>query len=197
MKIKISDLTALVLAMLGEDDSFINECIDYGDGDVDLRHLIRMVLPDAVTSVLLNTPLDMIDDCVDADIFPHQLTHGTTDQAIYQLPADFLRLVSIRMSDWRLPVTMPMESDGDALRLRLADSGRMQGRGQRAPAVAIVGRGSKKQMFIFGTAQTSTVSTLQYLARPTTTSTTIELPAELQAGVARRAAEMVRDIIVN
>ena len=190
MRINVNEIVRRVYALLDENESILEERVEYGDPGTMLRPLILDLLPDAARITLCAAPFGKIDDCVHLK----SLRPSTDGMTTLELPSDFLRLVYVRMADWRGGVRTPLAWGGPDYHLRLRRQGRRDG-GRMNPAVAIRCSGERKILEIFGSLKGMEVAELEYVAVPEIKGSFIELPPALVHDVATKTAEMVRCVI--
>lgn len=188
MKIKVSEIVSKVFALLDENETILEERVEYGDPGTMVRPLIEDLLPDVARVTISNAPLRQIDDC-------RHLRPGVTagpGEAAYRLPDDFLRLVYVKMSDWSSGVVSPLSYDGEEYRLRL---NRKSAARRRRAAVAISYRGDERYLEVFGSDTSATLTALDYVQVPSVQGQYIDLPPALVSDVCARTAEMVSAVI--
>lgn len=190
MKVQINDMVRRVYALLNENESIIEERVEYGDPDAMIRPLIIDLLPDAARAVLLEMPLDRINGCRKLDNIAVE-NDGIRN---ILLPSDFLRLVYVRLAGVREGIATPLAFGGGEYQLRVASDGSASRR-RSTPAVAVRNCGDEKRLEIFGWPQTQRVEKLLYVPLPEMTPFTIELPPGAISDVCRRTAEMVSEVI--
>lgn len=189
MDVKISEIITKVYALLDENETIIEERVEYGDPGTMLRDLIIDLLPEAARVVICGSPLSKIDECTHLSDVPTD-GDGITGAT---LPADFLRLVNIRMSDWKTGVTVPLDFGGADYQLR--NSSTVSGMRRRHPAVAIKYCGERRKLEIFGTVENSIIKELDYVALPEIKGNHINLPSGLVHDICVKIAEMVEAIL--
>ncbi len=189
MKITISEIEALTLALLDENDEILEDRVEYGDPGTELKGLIRTLLPEAARLVVCSASRADIDEVKTLE--PERLDYYGDGQAVAKLPEDFLRLIYFKMSDWPRGVTEPLAADGDSLALRMGRSQRMFGRRQ-TPAVAVCQSGQGKSLRILGTTPGASVEEASYMALPKVEGGSIDIPLRLVHPVAAKIAEMVK-----
>ena len=200
MKVKTSEMVSRVFALLNENEMISEERVEYGDPGAMLRPLILDLLPDAARAVIKEAPLSKINDCThvsDLDLTPEINQAGNTVMHTAQLPANFLRLLYARASDWPTGLTTPMEYGGDAYRLRVETEGRGN-RGFRAlrrPALAIRHTGQQATIEVFGSMPGARLESLDYAAQPEISGKHIDIPPALKLDICAKTAEMVAAVL--
>lgn len=196
MEKAVSDIVKRVYGWLGEDISLVVERMEYGDGSVDTAELVRLLLPETVTEHILSADVSRLFDCVKYhDTLP--VVHGDNMTARAKLPADFMRLVCFRMSDWTQSLVTLMDRRSEGYQMRVAERGRFAGRIWRTPAIAISPGGMTGMLEIFGTAESSTTVEFGYIPRPQIRGLYIDIPAVEIDGVVRDIAQKIKEITGN
>ena len=193
----IDDLKRDVCITLDENDT---SGVLAGLGDPDtltLEEIIDSKIIDAartVTSVAPNVMLESGRSFANAPITWSEVQNPGYGMGYLKLPADFLRLVVFRMSDWDYGVTMPIR-EGDALYGRqFSRFPGIRGNPQR-PVVALVNRqdGLYLEFFTCNSGQGVHIRHAQYIAQPTRINqgTQIEICEKLRPAVVYYTAYMV------
>ena len=189
MKIKVAELVSKVYNLLDENETIIEERVEYGDPGAMLKPLIIDLLPDAARVCINNASPADLDDCIRVADLPVTSTPRTT----IELPADFLKLVYICMSDWDYGVTVAMNGGSEQHQLRMRPR---KGSCHSAAAVAIRYRGEMKYLEVFGSMPGSRLKCLDYVPVPEINGKYINLPKGLVTAVCAKTAEMVKQIIM-
>lgn len=191
MKVRLTDILSRVYALLNENETIIEERVEYGEPEAMLKPLILDLLPDAARATVANAPEDMLDDCRHINgISPLE---GRMETVVL-LPDDFLRLIHVKMDCWPHGVTESLRSGSEEYRLK-CQYNRLQCRRRQAPAVAVKYVGDRKYLEIFGSTPGSIVKQLDYIPIPKITEKFIELPPALIHQVCARTAAMVFEVI--
>lgn len=193
MQYTITQIEERVYALLDENYGIEKERVDYADPGMPISSLIRELLPDVARVVLSKADLSDIDECERPEGRP-EIEFVANDQAVMPLPSGFLRLVNIRMSDWRYGISEPLASGGEEHRLRRFNYTRGSRR-RRGQAVAISSHGRDKELEIFGTANGAHVAEFEYLIAPQVEDDAIELPPGCYAGVCEQMTLLVKKVI--
>lgn len=188
MKLKVSELVGKIYNLLDENESIIEERVEYGDPGAMLRPLIEDLLPDAARMVIKSADISEMDDCISVAGVRTQGAEVLT--AV--LPEDFMRLVFVRMSDWKYGVSVSMDFESEQYQLRRHPR---HLRRPSAPAVAVRRQGSQKVLEIFGSTPEATVDCLDYICLPDISGKYINLPKGLVTSICTRTAEMVKEVI--
>ena len=186
MKFKLNDIVKRVYSLLDENETIIEERVEYGDPGTMLRGLIIDLIPDAARVVLNSAPLSAVDEYRSLRDLP---VEKRGSQTLLRLPDDFLRLVCFKMNGTERGVTEPLAFGGEEYMLRAAGSTR-----RSRPAVAISHAGAEKTLEIFGDCG-AVAERLDYLAVPAIDGQHIDLPPGLFGDVCAKTAEMVTAII--
>ena len=164
-------------------------------GDIDtltLDEIIESKIPDAVRFVDIQCPLRYLGA---GTAFPNASKVITWEsQAGYGpgsvvLPADFLRLICFKMSDWDHPVFVPIEETDPLYAVQRSRFGGVRGNPQK-PVCAIVNRSSGLTLEFYSCAADSNaaVSMASYVPIPTVSSGAIEISDLLVPAVIYQAA---------
>lgn len=108
------------------------------------------------------------------------------------LPQDFLRLVSFKMSDWRVSVTDPIDEQDPRYALQQSRYAGIRGNPQR-PVVALVPTpvGVDLEFYTCTGGESVHVDKARYLSIPKIKEGQIELPVKLKRSVCYMAASLV------
>lgn len=188
MKVEIRRIEERVISLLDENMEILDERVEYGDPSVSVVTLIRELLPDAAMIVAGSAdPARIFESHSAIDEYPRWWNERN---AVMPLPANFLRLLYFRMSDWTTGVTVPLVFGGEEYRLYSGSTGFGRSR-RRGHAVSVGMRGSRKTLDIFGSARGSAVAGFSYLTIPEISGDSIDIPRGLFADVCRKLADMV------
>lgn len=143
---KVKDLVDRALLELDETDTFLDARMEYACEECDLRSQIEAVVERAATAVALAADIAQIDEYLP---LPRVVKYEDGIRYL-DLPADFLRLVGLRMADWRAPETRVMSADSPMYSLRLYWERKGVTRFRHSPAVAISPAGERRRIEIFG-----------------------------------------------
>lgn len=165
MTLKTDMLADLVAIQLGEFPDW-QAAVMAGGADPVLRNIVRRAAPTALTEITLKLPPDQCRDVKPLAEHIHQNTDWGFD-CIYPcaMPADFLRLHSLRMPDWGAPLSE--ENPSDTLRLQLGENAPewLAGRTLR-PMLRIARNGDGACELWFGPTAHSTPAEAAYIAAP-------------------------------
>lgn len=101
MRIGLERFTEIVLTLMNEGPL---PAAIRGEGET-LVGAIREVAGECATQALLEAPLDRLSPDEDFSALPSEVEWLADGAGRILLPADFLRLVALRMSDWRRTLT--------------------------------------------------------------------------------------------
>ncbi len=149
MEIKISEIVSRVIKNLDENEEIILEKMEYGYPETCLPQLISDILPDIAEETIREASLHDIDEWQEmtADVEWIEPGHGELE-----LPKDFLRLISFRMSDWKRSVSSVVFEDSD--NYPLIFNPRPNRRGYRcSPAVAITAGATRRKLEFIGSTE--------------------------------------------
>lgn len=209
----VNEIVSRVMMLLDESEPELEKAVVFGDMGMELRRLARELVCEGARTVFLRAEADIIDEVL---LIPGECTFGAGDIGEIPLPADFLRLVGFRMSDWpeslagfhepERILSAPEKSGdtteyaGEVLRHHPRDPAQIRIRRPEetvryGPGVTLGYSRTGRVLRVFGSAPGATPVTAVYLPRPQITSDRIWLPSGLEEDVARAVAGMVRDII--
>lgn len=198
MKVTLKRLVGYALRLLDEHPEIMEQAVDFGDLEMDIRSLASELAPQAVRKALLDAPVADIDEAM--PLTGALCTDGAS--RLLELPDDFLRLVEFRMSDWSRSMTEcgTLET-GSVTRWhpevlmhhpRGADPEQLE-----APALEL-GFGPKGRVLrIYGTGPRSTVATARYLPAPQPEAASFTIPAGLFHAAASQLARMIHSIVCD
>lgn len=193
MEIKMSDMISRVLKNLDENEEIILEKMEFGYPETGLPSLIAGVIPEVAEKVMLNASLKDIDEWLemDGDIDWIEPGHGEVE-----LPKDFLRLISFRMSDWKRSVSSVVFADSDNYPLIFSRRRRQLGL-RCAPAVALTNGATRRRLEFIGSNDPGAfILRATYLPSPFSDDKpdTLWIPRSLVADVAQAAADAIHKI---
>lgn len=186
---QVSDLVRDIRVLLdyNEEDE---QLVQYGDGDsLSISTLIESKIAEAARQVYLSAPLSLLP--------PTQLTGSITwEQRAHPggrivLPADFMKLLSFRMSDWEQTVHEAIGVDDALYEQQGSRFAGVRGNPQR-PVCAIVpdGGGLALEFYACQNAE-ATISTALYAAYPGMENGLIALAPKLLDDIERVAGGLV------
>jgi len=164
-------------------------------GDVDtltLDEIIRSKVEDAARLVTEQAPSWLVDNgklLRGSVIWSSQPGYGSGH---ILLPADFLRLLSFRMSDWSRPVSDAISEDDPRYAMQSSRYGGIRGNAQK-PVVAIVHGGSGQVLEFYSCEGGGDVyvKTARYASIPTVDTTgKINLSSKLERAIVYRMASL-------
>ena len=100
-KIDISRMASDVATLLGE--SLARECLPEDSPFPDLEDRVKILAPEILALLILEAPHEASGEF---KTFPDTPVAGPDGVTILPVPEDFLRLVSLKMSDWEREVTV-------------------------------------------------------------------------------------------
>lgn len=192
MKTNIKAIEDRVLDLLDENRTLLDSRVEYCDPGVTLSLLIAGFVDDAARVVLSSVDAARIDECRHLTAVGMRTVHTGPDTAVVTLPADFLRLIYFRMSDWPRGVSVPLAWGSEQHSLRSSRYVRGGLRTRRPGAVALRYRGDIRELEVYGTAAGSHVAEFDWLDLPRLRDGWIDLPPGLVGEVCSKIAEMVR-----
>ena len=178
---QVSELTKEIRVAI---DSNRNSDQLAGIGDMDtlaLDEIIRSKIAEAARVVVLNAPSYLLDggDSLEATV----AWNGTSGRMV--LPADFLRLVVFKMSDWSRAVTVPISENDPLYAQQSSRWAGVKGNPQK-PVVAIVPDADGLVLEFY--TSNGEVEKASYIAVPKVTDGKIELCEKLHDATVYYAA---------
>lgn len=181
-----------VLKILDENEEIILEKMEFGYPGTGLPQLISELLPEIAVNVIKDSrPVDFDEWCeMDAEVEWIEPGHGEIE-----LPDDFLRLISFKMSDWKSSVSSVIFNNADNYPLIFSAARRRMGY-RRSPAVALTaGKRRYRLEFIGSSDPAAYVARASYIPRPDSASTSdiLRIPRSLIPAVVKATAAAIRD----
>ncbi len=143
----VSDIIKAVRIILDENQS---DSVLVSDDTLDLDSLIESQITNGLRRALIIAPQSMVDN--GQSFSSNQITWGKsqagTGWGSIDLPTDFLRLLSFKMSDWIRPVVNPITPDDPSYSQQKFNYPGLRGTPQ-CPVVAIVEGTSNKKLEFF------------------------------------------------
>lgn len=181
----MDEIVGMVLLQLNQDQTSIEEQMEFGGGVADLRKVVRMVLPGVAREVVLTCERGEMNEWLEGEMEVEWTMPG---QGRVQLPGDYLRLVRFRMSDWKRSVSK--ETEAGSLVYSLRFGGCRPGR-RSEPAVCV---DCKELEFTGSEDPGAYVEDFRYLPEPYDREREeFWIPSALLGRVVEVAAEKVRE----
>ncbi len=192
MEVEIDSLVSGVMCRLDENEALVAERIEYGLVDSEIRTLIIRLLPENAERVILQAPREDIDEWEE---FEEDVEWDSPGTGHLTLPADFLRLVGFRMSDWKRSVHTAISPDSEEYHLRFSPSSARKSI-RKGPAVAVVPGFKRMELIFTGSTEPSAYPEIcSYLSRPDTAGDGyLRIPRSLIPAVEEATASHVRRI---
>lgn len=200
MRIKSTELVRRALMLLDESVEELEAAVSYGDMGMELRRLATELVPEAVRKVMLEAPLDQIDESLALE------GDYRTEAGIGELtlPEDYLRLVELRMAGWKEGLhdyTDPVAAGacgwtGRVLRHH-PDAVRVGEESGLAAGVWLGRRASGRVLRISGISDDRPPEVAQYLPAPREGMSMLWIPSALIYEAAHELARMVRTVITE
>lgn len=176
-----------------------------GIGDINtlsLDDIIESKIVDAARQVELSAPVELLDGgtAISSPTVTWESQAGYGPGSI-DLPADFLRLVVFKMSDWDHPVYHAITQYDPLYALQRSRFGGVRGNPQK-PVVAIVSKASnaagqylKLEFYSCAADSNASVSMMAYVPKPVISSGSISLCTPLKSAIVYKAAAMTAQSI--
>lgn len=108
--IRIKQLASETAAILGE--TLELECHPEESPFPNIEERVRVIAPLLLDSIILNAPADLLSGCKRLSASVEIDSKGVVSVPV---PDDCLRIISVKMSDWELPVVNILSADHKAL----------------------------------------------------------------------------------
>lgn len=192
MEVKIREMVGRVLKLLDENEEILSEKMEFGYPETNLMSLIAEMLPEVAEQVVRESPLSDIDEWLEMDGECEWVSPGHGE---VELPLDFLRLVTFRMSDWRRKVSTVISPDSSNYSLYFDARGARRGV-RKSPAVALVNGATRRRLeFVGSTTPGAYVEIAGYLPLPQRDDPdALWIPRSLLGKVAEASAAKVKSI---
>lgn len=192
MEIGAEEFIGRVLKNLDENGEIVTVRVHAGYESASVTDLISDVMEEVAQEVILGAKWSEIDEWLDmtGDVEWLEPGHGELE-----LPADFLRLMEFRMSDWKKTITSPASMDSELYALRFNPcKGRRSIR--KAPMAVISGGvGGKRIEFTGSSDPGAYLERAGYLPHPLSADgEQLWIPRSLMGRVVEAVAARVRRI---
>ena len=150
---------------------------------------VRILAPGILRDILTEAPLSLIEGFKPLTGSPVINSSGMVE---LPLPDDFLRLVSVRMSDWKTSVTELLTTGSKDWSLQTSRWRGIRGNPERPVAFIDYNTSGKRVLKCFSSGNEATLSTGLYVAMPKFDSGgNMEVPDALKYDLATRLAEAI------
>lgn len=190
MNVSVSELTNAVLMLLDENRVLLETRITYCDPGTDLISLVRRLLPEAARLESAEAEAGDISEALPLEAV---LRYDGDGVATARLPAGFMRLLYLRMSDWSDGLTQTVP----AAQVPLLRATARRRSGRRHRGIHLRHGGDGRVLDIYGSLPGAVIAEASYLPRPEIAGDSIFIPSSLVERVARRAAASVREILTH
>lgn len=191
METPIDEIIAQTLKKLDETEEILDDAVEFGEPDFDLRTLIRALIEESATEILREVPLRETGEWEQFG----GTAHPEGGRMMVRLPDDFLRLIYIRMEGWERPVFGSVDPDSDIaglLRFWSRRPGNAYARARPGVAVGPYGSASGQGAEVFGCASGAAVAAGAYLPLPRITGDMLRFPPSLMPRLTDRLASKIK-----
>lgn len=183
---KIKELAAEVATILGE--RLVLECHPDESPFPDIEERVRILAPGILADLIREADLMELSEFKGIEGNPSIDKSGVVT---LELPDDFLRLVSIRMSDWEWPVMTVTSPDSPIYEMQRSSWCGIRGNQQR-PVAILCYEGEKRYLKLYSSNEGSSVELALYMPRPEVSADdSIAIPNMLAGPLIRQIAEAV------
>lgn len=190
-KQKIERIAADVATLLGE--TILEECQPEESPYPGIEERVRILAPALLTSMLMEIPVESSADFTKSTPSISIDGEGTVS---FPLPADFLRLVSVKMSDWLRSVTNVTPLDSETGRIQESPVKALRGTRERPVAVISIGEDRNRAMMLFSSGSGNRLEHFLYYAVPQIAADdTLDIPQPLYHRLIIQLAEKIRTLL--
>ena len=190
MYFPIKQLASDVAAILGE--SLASDCPPEETHFPFIEERVRLMSPLILEELLMQAEVEELCEVKSLNV---SVTVDSLGMVTIVLPDDFLRLVSVKMSDWKRQVCHITPSDSEHY---LWQTSRWEGiRGSPERPLALLGRNlsGERCMRLFSSGQDASLDHLLYIARPKLyPSDLLEVPDNFYNILVCRVAEAIKKL---
>lgn len=197
MEYSVSDIVNDVRVALDENvrtgSGIVAQLEELGDPDtLTLDDIIESKVEDAARLVLENAAHWLLGEGIAIPgslIVPRETGYVT---GTMELPEDFLRLLTFKMSSWRMPVTVAVTEDSPLYEVQSSPYAGVRGNPER-PVVAITHQGDGSSGLLlecYSCTEGDTLVKARYIAVPKVSGGKIVLPGKLYRAVVYRTASL-------
>ena len=190
MNVSVSELTNAVLMLLDENRVLLETRITYCDPGTDLISLVRRLLPEAARLESAEAEAGDISEGLPLEA---PLGYDGDGVATARLPAGFMRLLYLRMSDWSDGLTQTLS----AAQVPLLRATARRRSARRHRGIHLRHGGDGRVLDIYGSLPGAAIAEASYLPRPEIAGDLIFIPSSLVERVERRAAASVRETLTQ
>lgn len=190
-EVTVKQLASDVAAVLGE--SLALDCHPEESPFPDMEDRVRILAPEVLNNLISDSPLCRLCDAVS---FPGTVKRDENGDGKLELPDDFMRLVSVRMSDWKYPVTEISEPGHPKSLMQTSKWPGIKGNPERPVVTMETEASGKKVLHLYSSAGSATLSSFLYIPRPEVSSTGIlSVPVELYPSLVLRLADLLSETL--
>ena len=193
----LSQVEERVYALLDENRAVLEDRTLYGDPNASLRTLIREFLPEAAEYVMLEGKNTDFSEC-EQRLENSPLIFIDETRALIRLPANFVRLLYLKMTDWDQGIYETLQPGGAEYQLYARSRKRYWEPGVRKHPAASIGMAfGRRTLEIFNTSLGAEIDQIQYLCRPEFDGVEIDIPQSIFPRVCRRLAQTICEITTH
>lgn len=193
MKTSVTEIVSQVLARLDESPAVLDDAMEYGSPDFDLRELVKTLMPQAAERVLLAVNPDQIAESVPLHGEPVRLSAGGQTRTLIPLPEHCLRFLYVRMSDWPEEVWVGMRLDSVSTGLRRLWASR-HGSRFGSPAISLTHLEGRQAVEVFGSGDDAMIADGGFLPRPEISGDWLHFPESLAEPLVAELTRAIRDM---
>ena len=155
----------------------------------DFENRVRIIAPGILSSLILDTPPE---DFSDPKKLSSDISIDENGTVTLKLPEDFLKLVSIRMSDWKRSVTQPVVTGQLDHSLQSSRFAALRGNPERPVVMKGFDNAGNRCLRLFTSSRDATLAEGLYMASPDISGDSISIPEGLYHQLVARLAESIK-----
>lgn len=193
MTVGVESIILSVLARLDESVDILDDAVEFGSPDFDLRKLIRCLLTEEAEKTILMSDIESILESVPLRGSVVKVYDAGDCRLIYRLPDDFLRLIYFRMNGWGYNLTRVSSSTDVGVSLKRY--WRHRGKERISPEIVFTHHNGFRALEIIGSREEDSFAEGGYLPRPEiTTNDTLLFPSSLRGELIDRIVNTIKQI---
>ena len=183
-RISVKELATATATLLGE--SLLQECIPEESPFPDLEDQVRILSPELLSSLIMESPAELLTDAIRKMSAPAKV--AADGSVTLEVPPDFLKLIYLKMSDWKRAVTIITPISSEAFKRQGTRWEGIKGNAERPLAFLLPGG-----LRLYSSHSNATLEEALYVQRPQIESDgTLAIPDNLYLPLLQRIAENIK-----